>query len=206
MRIPKNETDPFFENPPNEEFFPVFIEGSQQVTRTKMNYSKNKRLLLSYRVVLILICFSASLVVAGQGGKLNPFVSGSLQQIVDARKGQPFLLVMWSPDCASCRKELGMLAAIRKKEPAIDIVMIATDEEANPEDLSRFLVENRLDDIESWYFSGSNSKKLRYEVDSGWYGEIPRTYFYSADHERVGVSGLLKPAQLDTWLSMAAAD
>ncbi|MCI0667502.1 MAG: hypothetical protein L0Y43_05560 [Methylococcaceae bacterium] len=167
---------------------------------------QSKWLLLCCRVAIAVIGSSASLVIAGQVGKLNPFVSGSLQQITDARAGRPFLLVMWSPECASCRKELEMLAAIRQKEPGIDIVMVATDEEANPGDLGRFLVENRLDDLESWYFSEANSKKLRFEVDSTWYGEIPRTYLYAADHQRVGISGLLKPEQLDAWLTLTSAE
>ncbi|MGH8550968.1 MAG: TlpA family protein disulfide reductase [Methylococcales bacterium] len=167
---------------------------------------KFKWLMLFQGAVFVVICCGASLVVAGQSEKLNPFVSGSLQQIVNSREGRPFLLVLWSPECASCRKELELLAAIRQKEPMIDIVMVATDEEADPEYLGRFLVENRLDDMESWYFSESNSKKLRYEVDSAWYGEIPRTYFYASDHQRVGISGLLKAEQIDAWLSMTSPE
>ena len=98
-----------------------------------------------------------------------------------------------------------MLAESRLKNPALDIVMIATEEVVDPESLDRFLQSYRLEGVDSWYFSESDSNRLRYEVDSTWYGEIPRTYLYDEHHARVAVSGLLKPEQLHAWMAVASS-
>ena len=98
-----------------------------------------------------------------------------------------------------------MLAEFREKNPALDMVMIATDEVLDPQSLGRFLRSHGLEGVDSWYFSESDSNKLRYEVDSTWYGEIPRTYLYDERHARVAVSGLLKPKQLQAWIAVASS-
>lgn len=94
-----------------------------------------------------------------------------------------------------------MLAETRLKNPAIDIVVVATDDGLDEEGLTRFLEEHRLENIEAWYFAEPDSRKLRFEVDASWYGEIPRTYFYDYDHQRVAISGMVKAEQIDAWLS-----
>ena len=158
----------------------------------------------SFLSILLFVC--AFPLAAGQGPELHPFVSGSLQQIVESHNGRPFILVMWSPECSSCRKELDMLTSLCREHPKLDVILVATDEEPDPESISRILREEDLSELESWYFAGPNSRKMRYEIDSSWYGEIPRTYLYGPDHERIAVSGLLKSEQLKDWISSAIPD
>jgi hypothetical protein len=45
-------------------------------------------------------------------------------------------------------------------------------------------------------FSDENSDKLRFEIDPKWYGELPRTYFFNAAHQRVGMSGVLSKKEI----------
>jgi len=46
--------------------------------------------------------------------------------------------------------------------------------------------------------------KLRFYIDPGWYGELPRSYFYDAAQQRSGHSGALTRAQLQDWLGTRA--
>jgi thiol-disulfide isomerase/thioredoxin len=47
------------------------------------------------------------LVGLGAGAAVcQPFVSGSLQQIVEAQRGKPFVLMFWSLDCTHCQHDL----------------------------------------------------------------------------------------------------
>ena len=169
-----------------------------------------KRLELKLARIYCLIAFmvlgcAAAPVFSEEELNSTPFVSGSLEKIVASRQGRPFMLVMWSRECASCMKELAMLAESRLENPALDIVTIATDQVVDPQSLGRLLQSYRLEGVDSWYFSESDSNRLRYEVDSAWYGEIPRTYLYDEHHARVAVSGVLKPEQLQAWMAVASS-
>jgi hypothetical protein len=37
-----------------------------------------------------------------------------------------------------------------------------------------------------------------FEIDPKWYGELPRTYFLDAAHQRTGVSGVLSKEDYET--------
>lgn len=99
-----------------------------------------------------------------------------------------------------------MLTSIREQHPGLDVILVATDEEPDPEGIGRFIREHRLGDLETWYFAGRNARKIRYEIDASWYGEIPRTYLYGPDHQRIAVSGLLKSEQLRDWIASTGSD
>ncbi|MBN2255204.1 MAG: TlpA family protein disulfide reductase [Deltaproteobacteria bacterium] len=132
--------------------------------------------------------------------ELRPFVAGSLPDILAARQNQPFLLVLWSLDCPPCLKELNLLADIRREHPQLELVTISTDDVDAIHEVREILDKQGLSDVESWVFSGPDAQRLRYEIDPAWYGEIPRSYFYNGEHERLAVSGALKRDQLKAWL------
>ncbi|MFU8790212.1 MAG: hypothetical protein ACNA7G_14370 [Methylobacter sp.] len=60
-----------------------------------------------------------------------------------------------------------------------------------------FPVENFLSGIENWVYANENTQKLQFEIDPGWYGELPRTYFFDSSHQCTGVSGTLSKADYD---------
>lgn len=138
--------------------------------------------------------------VAFAKDEFRPFYSGSLAQVLTARAGQPFLLVLWSVTCAPCRQEFEMLADLRKAYPKMPLVLIATDDIADRKIAGQIIARYGLGDVESWIFADSNAAKLRYEIDPGWYGEMPRAYFYDAAHAREAVSGSLQREQVESWL------
>jgi len=145
---------------------------------------------------LILAC-CASLSAADRP---RPFKTGSLSEIVATQEGKPFLLNVWSLTCSACRAEMNMLAKLRKEYPDFNLVLVATDDIARSAEVQAFLLERGLAQVDSWIFAEPNPQRLRYEIDSGWYGELPRSYFYDARHERLGVSGALKSEQIQAWL------
>jgi thiol-disulfide isomerase/thioredoxin len=145
-----------------------------------------KNILLS----LILMLSGASAVISEELA-IKPFKSGSYQAILAANANQPFLLAIWSVDCPSCLKDMDVLSKIHDKRPNLKIVMLATDEaEALPE-VWRIIAAHKLTSIENWAFASDNPEKLRYEIDPAWYGELPRTYFFNATHQREAKSGAL---------------
>lgn len=127
------------------------------------------------------------------------FFPSSLEQI-RAQHAGPFLLVLWSLDCPACRRELKLLGETLKTTPKLDLVLVATDDQARAEEAESLLARYGLGNAESWIFSSADTARLRYAIDPGWYGELPRAYFYFPDGQRVGHSGPLGPEQIEAWL------
>lgn len=78
--------------------------------------------------------------------------------------------------------------------------MLAVDELSDTEQIKRILKQQQLDYTESWVFAEGNSQKLRFEIDSKWYGEIPRAYFFDSAHHCTGISGVMSKADYDGML------
>ncbi len=116
-----------------------------------------------------------------------------------ARAGQPFLLVLWSADCPPCIKELAHLRQVRDEAPAMELVLIATDAPEAAAEVKRTLQRFGLEDADNWIFASGFAERLRHRIDPNWYGELPRAYFYDAQHRRVGRSGMLMVEQLQAW-------
>lgn len=131
----------------------------------------------------------------------RPFTAGSLAEVAQARTGKPFLLLLWSLDCASCIKEMDGLADTLAQHPELNLVIVATDDIADADRVDALLQKHRLGAVESWMFADANAQKLRHAIDPTWLGELPRSYFYDANHQRKGQSGMVKPEQILTWLA-----
>lgn len=129
---------------------------------------------------------------------VKPFDIGSYQQLLANHAQQPFMLVIWSITCSSCLKEMELLGTLHQKWPDLKIVMLATDDATATAEIQAILDKNRLNDTENWAFASENSQKLRFEIDPRWYGELPRTYFFDAGHQREGISGVLSQRDYET--------
>jgi hypothetical protein len=44
-------------------------------------------------------------------------------------------------------------------------------------------------------------ERLRLEIDSRWYGEVPRAYFYDRKHQREVRTGLVNKKFVEDWLA-----
>ena len=63
------------------------------------------------------------------------------------------------------------------------------------------LARYQLDQAENWAFADEFVERVRFAVDKGWRGELPRTYYYDARH-RVDVrSGRVDHRVVDAWFA-----
>jgi len=131
---------------------------------------------------------------------LLDFTEHSLQQIERQRNGEDFLLVLWSVHCAPCFAELALLAEALRTDPALPIELVSTDAPDMRADVEATLERYGLSAHASWQFAENMPDKLRFHIDPGWYGELPRSYFYDAAQLRSGHSGALTREQLQDWL------
>ena len=145
---------------------------------------------------MLLLCLPG-LVMA----ELRPFSSESLKEITDTRNGHPFLLVLWSIDCPPCLNELEHIGQLYSQFTPGSLVLVSTDSADYAEKAQQLLTQNGLANAESWLFSGNFPERLRYHIDPDWYGELPRAYFYSSNHERIGKSGALSLELLQQFIT-----
>ena len=128
------------------------------------------------------------------------FVRGSYQEIVSSRVGKPFIVSLWSLDCTYCLDDMEIFGRLMKKYPDLDLVLIATDTPEQMKEIKQTLQKYRIKQAESWVFADSFNERLRYEIDTQWYGELPRTYFYDAQGRAVAQSGKLNRVQIESWV------
>jgi hypothetical protein len=127
-------------------------------------------------------------------------VPGTYQRIVQAHAGKPFVLALWSLECAPCHEDLALFGRLIGQNPAFNLVLVSTDSSAEPQVLQDTLARHDLAGAESWVFAGDSDEQLRHEIDRRWYGELPRTYLFSADGTAQAVSGKLEKKMLSAWL------
>lgn len=141
---------------------------------------------------------------AAHAGSTRAFEPGSLEHILQARQERPFVLVLWSLGCAPCLNELKVLAAELRQHPDTDLVLVSTDAPAARQRVERTLAQQGLEGrVESWIFADVSEHRLRHDIDPAWYGELPRAYFYDANHRRQASSGGLTPAHFQGWRAAA---
>lgn len=149
---------------------------------------------------MLLLALLATSGVHAAGTTLKPFQPGSVQRIVEARDGRPFILAFWSVDCTHCRAELEQLARLANRHPELDIVLVSTDTPAASADILAALRRYGSPRAEQWVFADDFVERLRFEVAPRWYGELPRTYLFGPGESREAITGRLDPGRLAHWL------
>jgi hypothetical protein len=134
---------------------------------------------------------------------VKPFKTESLAQIEEAHRGKPFIVVMWSLDCAYCGPTFAALAKARHRH-RIAVETVATDPIEDEDILAS--VRHKLGGARlngnAWAFVGAAApEQLRYAVDPKWRGELPRTYWYDANGKRTAYSGLVSDAMVKRFLT-----
>jgi len=127
--------------------------------------------------------------------EIELFQADAYQHILNKHKDQPFMLVIWSVTCSACLSEMALIQKIHQQNPELNIVMLSVDGPEYFADMLEIIAQEKLADVEQWGFSEDNSPALRYSIDSRWYGELPRTYFFDKAHQRKGFSGVLTAEQ-----------
>ena len=145
---------------------------------------------------LILSCMFAS----AYADIPKPFFSDSLRELETTYKDKPFLLSIWSLSCAPCVDELKTLGRLKKIHPDLNLVLLSADNPELANEAHQFLTKVELQDVNSWIYGSNQPERLRYAIDKNWYGEMPRSYFYSKDGKRQSVSGVIKEQILKNWI------
>lgn len=131
---------------------------------------------------------------------IKPFVSGSMERIRTQYAGKPFIVVFWSVGCVHCPQELKALAGLKTRNPALNLVLVATDTPEDSPELARVVESYGLGKVEQWVFADAVSERLRSEIDRRWYGELPRTHLYDRQHKVEVISGVASVEKLERWV------
>ena len=162
--------------------------------------TKQRRLITEAFTIFVACLCVAGVAVTARADNIKDFGTQSFEQIKSAYEGEPFVLSLWSIDCAPCRVELKLLGELKKEDPSFPLVVISTDSIENREEAADILDSYALQGIETWMFADAFVERLRYSVDPLWHGELPRSYFFKADHSVESHSGVLTRAQLEGYI------
>lgn len=152
----------------------------------------------------VMVAVLAASTVANAAESVRPFTQGSLARVLEARQGKPFILMLWSLECQYCPAELKMLSELKRSNPKMDVVLIATDSVSDASQLKARAQSYGVGEIEQWVFAEEMPERLRMEIDGRWYGEVPRTYFYDRKHQREAKTGLVNKKFFEDWLARNA--
>lgn len=136
----------------------------------------------------------------------RPFVRGSWQEILHAHGGQPTMIHFWGLTCGPCRAEMPELAKLLADTPGLTLVLVHADFLPGDATVVASALGNwGLTAAENWYFADTLPQRLRFEVDSSWAGEIPRTTLVAPDGTQQTTVGVIGVAEVRSWLSRVGA-
>lgn len=138
---------------------------------------------------LLIYC---SMPLAGAGEKVRTFEGNSFKEIVADHKGKPFVVVVWSLDCAYCQPSFEALAEAQSRQP-LAVVTIATDRASDAEAVNfikRKIATTSLAS-DTWAFGSAPPEQLRFSIDQKWRGEMPRSYWFDGQGKSVAYSGVI---------------
>jgi hypothetical protein len=138
--------------------------------------------------------------VTSYAQELKPFVRNSQQTIVADHQGKPFILALWSLDCAYCGDDLMLLGKTLARHRTLPIVVVSTDTPAQSNEILSTLKTYRLQNADSWVFADRFTERLRYEIDPQWHGELPRLYLYDAHGKSSALSGKIERSKIEQWI------
>ncbi|HVL75582.1 MAG TPA: hypothetical protein VM406_06170 [Noviherbaspirillum sp.] len=126
-------------------------------------------------------------------GELRRFDADSMQSLVAVQQGKPFVLVLWSLDCAYCEQSLKTLADEQKRRKDLRVVTLSTDSLDDPDVQAAMQAKLRRTGVKSvaWAFGSAPPEQLRYAVDPKWHGEMPRSYWFTGEGAPKAYSGLI---------------
>ncbi|HIL91907.1 MAG TPA: redoxin domain-containing protein [Cycloclasticus sp.] len=135
---------------------------------------------------------------------LKQWSTHSLEQVSQRYQHQPYLLVFWSLECPTCYKEFEALSAWKQKHPNANLIIVSTDSLNLASDVNAVLTEYQLEQSDTWIFSDQPTAMVRNSIDPKWFGELPRSYFFDAEHQAHSHSGALTTLQLKKWQQFIA--
>jgi hypothetical protein len=145
----------------------------------------------------------AMLALAGvaAAAQLRPFDAGSMKAIAASHAGRPYVLAFWSVHCAPCIEDMDDWRELQRRHPGLPVILVTTDPRSEHAQVSRILAKYRMDKVENWAFADEFAERVRFAVDPGWRGELPRTYFFDAAHLAEVRSGRIDRRRAEAWFA-----
>jgi thiol-disulfide isomerase/thioredoxin len=147
--------------------------------------------------ILLIFLFFSKLAFANE---FLPFDTNTRKAIERRYLDQPLIISFWSIDCPYCIDDLKKLGKALNKNTKVKLITVCVDGKESAKKAERILNLAHLPEHERYQYAEADEDKLRYSIDPTWYGELPRTYFYDADHQITPLSGKISNSFLDTWL------
>jgi thiol-disulfide isomerase/thioredoxin len=149
---------------------------------------------------VFLVAFLLSAPASEAPPQLKPFERGSWQDVLRAHAGRPTIVHFWGVTCGPCKVELPLLGGFMKDHPSIDVVTISADLVPNLSGATQSMLEKSgLSSAENWIFSDGFVERLRFEIDPGWQGDIPRTMLISREGMITTIEGSAEMTDLEKW-------
>ena len=142
--------------------------------------------------------------VQAQAGELRGFGVGSFEEIRRVNAGRPHIVAFWSNTCPPCVEEMPVWRDLLRNRPDVALSLVSTDGPPDAVAVRQRLAELGLGQHPSWIFADERVEKLRYTIDRGWRGELPRTYLFDAQGRMEVVTGRVEARWLEEWLARRA--
>ena len=147
-----------------------------------------------------LLVAAVALASASAHAALEPFTAKSLAAIRAQNAGRPFVLALWSLHCEPCRHEMAQWGPLAKRHPDVRIVLVSTDTAGDRARVEKFLAQHDLAGVQSYAFADAFEERVRFSIDRGWRGELPRTYLFDARHKPQARSGPADVTWIERWI------
>jgi thiol-disulfide isomerase/thioredoxin len=159
---------------------------------------------MSRLIVLLFVACSAlltSLISINANAEIQEFSKAGFEQLKKENLGKQWLMVLWSVDCPACFKELALLKKIHQSQPDIAVIIVNADDNNEVDsERKKIIASYQLSSLPNYYFADNSGDESRYIIDSSWFGELPRSYFVTADGKFHGKSGLIDEQLMKKWL------
>ena len=156
----------------------------------------NRFLVLIFSMFILPALTLSDFVQASSLTDLKLFDVGSFEKIVKEKDQQDHLVILWSFDCPPCIKELQKVSALNQQYPGYQLTLINTDGLEEQARVRTLLKKYNLLKLDNWIFSNTDEEKLRYDIDARWFGDLPRSYFFSMQGEIKRLKGALTSPEL----------
>ena len=94
-----------------------------------------------------------------------------------------------------------MLGELVAADPNLPLVLISTDQIDERDYANDILQDAGLASTPSWIFADNFTERLRFTIDPQWFGELPRSYYYDAEHNMKAHSGIMTRDMLDDFIA-----
>jgi len=99
------------------------------------------------------------------------------------QQNNEFIMLFWSVECSPCINEMRSISTLSKKQRN-KFIFISTDGDEFMHEVSNTLNSLDLEKEKNWVFSSAATEEIINTIDSSWYGETPRSYYFDREKNR----------------------